>query len=165
MAAKVYPAGVWLSLAVIVFSSNHLNAAFSEAPQTSHLPQPQLNLKPEQVVRIVIEALANNDSPYADAGIATAFNFASPANKVSTGPLKRFTSMVNAGYGLMLNHLSSEFSELVIKDSVAYQMVKLMAHNGTQVVYAFRLSQQTQGEFEGMWMTDAVWEVSKRKAY
>jgi hypothetical protein len=27
------------------------------------------------------------------------------------------------------------------------------------VVFSFRLSKQLKGEFEGMWMTDAVWPV------
>jgi hypothetical protein len=28
-----------------------------------------------------------------------------------------------------------------------------------RVVFAFRLSKQIDGEFDGMWMTDAVWPV------
>ena len=65
----------------------------------------------------------------------------------------------------MLNHSSSEFSEVVFEGSVAYQIVKLVAHDGTEVVYAFRLSQQQGGKYEDMWMTDAVWEISSQRSY
>lgn len=162
---KSYSAGLRILLAAFLLAGNYVNAAMTEPRQLQALPQPAVNLKPEEVVRIVIDALSHNDTPYADAGIATAFNFASPANKANTGPLKRFVTMVNNGYGLMLNHLSSEFSEVVYKDFSAYQVVKLIAYNGAEVVYAFGLSQQQEGEYEGMWMTDAVWEISSQQSY
>ena len=49
----------------------------------THLPQtePDPSLSPQDVVSIQIEALRNNDIPYADRGIEVTFNFASPANK------------------------------------------------------------------------------------
>ena len=151
---------------LFVFSTTVLNAAITSAPLELKLPHPQINLKPEEVVRIVIEALADNDKPFSDAGIATTFNFASPANKANTGPLEKFTAMVKGpGYGLMINHLSSEFSEVVYKDSLAYQVVKLIARNGSEVVYAFRLAKQNEGEFQGMWMTDAVWQISRQNSF
>jgi actin-related protein len=136
-------------------------AALSSKPDAATIPQPEVDLLPQDVVRIVIDALANNDEPYADAGIATTFAFASPANKVSTGPLEKFTSMVkNNVYGIMVNHSASEFSEVVLTGNNAYQMVKLTGGNGSGVVFAFRLSKQLDGQFAGMWMTDAVWPVS-----
>ena len=49
------------------------------------LPRPSSALQPGDVVEIVIDALANNDYPFPDAGIETTFNFASPANKAQTG--------------------------------------------------------------------------------
>jgi hypothetical protein len=42
----------------------------------------------------------------------------------------------------------------------AYQMVKINGSSGVEVIFAFRLSQQLGGEFDGMWMTDAVWPVA-----
>ena len=50
------------------------------------VPDPALT--PEQVVRIQLEALRNNDA--GDRGIAVAFRFASPGNRQNTGPLPRF---------------------------------------------------------------------------
>lgn len=158
-------AAVCTLLLVLVTVGNGISAAVIDPRQVEALPRPDADLEPGEVVRIVIEALSHNDIPFADAGIATAFRFASPANKASTGPLNRFTTMINKGYSLMLNHISSEFSEVVFKDSAAFQVVKLIAQNGTEVVYVFSLSQQREGEYQGMWMTDAVWEISSQQSY
>jgi hypothetical protein len=62
------------------------SAAISDKPEGVELPQPSAELAPQDVVRIVVNALSNNDEPYADAGIETTFSFASPANKVIPGP-------------------------------------------------------------------------------
>ncbi len=138
-----------------------LQASLLSKPDGAVIPQPRVDLYPEDVVRIVINALANNDQPYANAGIETTFAFASPANKVNTGPLEKFTRMVKGPpYGMMVDHVNSEFSEIVLADNKAYQMVHLTARDGRAVVFAFRLSRQLDGEFKDMWMTDAVWPVS-----
>ena len=129
------------------------------------LPRPSADLQPGEVVRIVIDALAHNDVPYADAGIETTFHFASPANRVVTGPLDRFTRMVKSPtYGIMVNHIDSEFSEVVFTANRAYQMVRLTAANGLSTVFAFRLGKQLEGEFKNMWMTEAVWPVAESEA-
>ena len=136
-------------------------AAIGDKPAARELPAPSVDYKPEDVVRIVIDALASNDQPFTDAGITTTFAFASPANKVNTGPLERFIRMVKgAPYGIMVDHVDSEFSEVVYTGNTAYQMVRLTAADGRAVVFAFRLSKQLDGEFRDMWMTDAVWPVA-----
>jgi hypothetical protein len=136
-------------------------AALDSAPAEPGLPRPSVDLQPGDVVRIVIDALAHNDEPYTDAGIETTFYFASPANRVNTGPLPRFTRMVKSPpYGIMVDHVKSEFSEVVFTGNKAYQMVNLTAADGRSTVFAFRLGKQLGGEFEGMWMTDAVWPVA-----
>jgi hypothetical protein len=150
-----------LSVIFIAMVSLSLQAAIAEKPEQTELPQPTRGQLPGDVVRIVIEALAQNDQPYADAGIATTFAFASPANKVNTGPLLKFTQMVRTpAYGIMIDHVEHEFSEVVLMGVQAYQMVKVRALSGAEAVFAFRLSQQQDGEFDGMWMTDAVWPVA-----
>ena len=133
---------------------------------TPDLPAPSVHYGPEEVVKIVVEALANNDKPFSDAGIVTTFSFASPENKTMTGPISRFIRMVKAApYGDMVNHSSSRFSEVAFDGDDAYQYVQLTTYNGSQVVYGFRLSKQSGGEFKDMWMTDAVWPVSKATSF
>lgn len=152
--------GASLTLMLALLAGMPLQAAISE--QAPALPRPSLQQQPQDVVRIVMQALAHNDEPFADAGIATTFAFASPANKVNTGPLQKFKQMVKSPvYGVMINHVEREFSEVVRTGNVAYQMVKIRGASGVEVIFAFRLSRQLDGEFEGMWMTDAVWPVSE----
>jgi len=137
-------------------------AAIDGQPQHAPLPRPSVELLPADVVRIVIDALAHNDEPYANAGIETTFYFASPANRVNTGPLDRFTLMVKSPpYGIMVDHVNSEFSEVVMQGDKAYQLVHLTAADGRASVFAFRLGKQLDGEFKDMWMTDAVWPVAE----
>lgn len=138
-----------------------LQAAISQPEPVPGLPAPALDREPQDVVRIVIEALAKNDDPYPDAGIETTFAFASPSNKVNTGPLAKFAQMVrNPTYAVMIDHVEREFSEVVLTGRLAFQMVKIVGRGGTEVIFAFRLSRQEAGEYAGMWMTDAVWPVA-----
>jgi hypothetical protein len=150
-----------LLLILAWLSTAPLHASLSNGLDEEVLPKPGTDLLPQDVVRIVVNALANNDRPFADAGIATTFAFASPANKVNTGPLQKFTQMIRTPtYGIMIDHVEHEFSEVVLMGNTAYQMVQIGASNGAEVIFAFRLSQQVGGEFDGMWMTDAVWPVA-----
>ena len=81
-------------------------------------------------------------------------------------PIDRFIRMVKAApYGDMVNHSSSRFSELAMDGDEAYQYVQLTTFDGSQVVYGFRLRKQQAGEYAGMWMTDAVWPVTKASSY
>lgn len=138
-----------------------LAAALAEQVDTADLPKPSVELAPQDVVKIVIDALARNDEPHIDAGIETTFNFAAPSNKVITGPLEKFIRMVKGPpYGIMVDHADSEFSEVVLMGDKAYQMVRLTAADGRTEVFAFRLGKQQEGEFADMWMTEAVWPVA-----
>lgn len=156
--------GFRIRIAVLLMASAlawQAAAAVDEQPAAASLPRPSTELQPGDVVRIVIDALAHNDEPYVDAGIETTFLFASPANRVNTGPLDRFARMVKGPtFGIMVNHVESEFSEVVVAGDTAYQMVRLTAASGRSTVFAFRLGRQLDGEFKDMWMTDAVWPVA-----
>lgn len=122
--------------------------------------QPARNLTPQEVVRIVVNALKDNDAQN-DNGIATVFSFASPANKLSTGPLSRFTTMIKKGFPDMLNHSSARFDPMEVDADTALQAVWLMTPSGTEVGYAFQLSRQVDGSYSGMWMTDMVIPLGK----
>ena len=152
---------VLYAVALMLTMMMPVHAGIGEAEKPPVLPAPSADYEPGDVVRIVIGALAKNDVPYVNAGITTTFAFASPANKVNTGPLERFIDMVRGEpYGIMVDHVNSEFSEVVFMGNTAYQMVNLTGADGRSVVFAFRLSKQLDGEFENMWMTDAVWPVA-----
>ncbi len=127
-------------------------------------PAPNPKLSPEEVVRIQLQALKDNDYPEKDSRIKTTFNFASPANKIITGPLSRFARLVkNPAYRPMINHRRVQFGRLKIVGVEAQQRVTLTDQEGAKFVYLFSLSRQQQGPFKDCWMTDAVERLSSEE--
>jgi hypothetical protein len=122
-------------------------------------PVPSPALTPAQVVRLVLDALKNNDA--ADSGIAVTFDFASPLNKEMTGPLARFIPMVkNPAYRPMLNHRSAQVGTVLVRDDQAQAVVELVDERGEPAAYIFRLSRQPDdGEPPNCWLTDGVIRV------
>ena len=137
----------------------------SAAQATSHGAFPGPEYGPADVVRIQVQALANNDTPYRNAGIEVAFRFASPANKRVTGPLRRFIRMLyGPTYRPFLDHKVAHFGHVDIQGAGATQTVILTAANGRRVGYVFRLSKQRGGSCEACWMTDGVWPIDLQEA-
>ncbi len=125
----------------------------SENVQAMILPSAELS--PVDVVRIQLAGLKEN-GPSND-GISQAFEFASPANRLSTGPLERFATLFEGPlYSGMVNHRRSEVLPPFIENDLAIVPVKLVAADGTEWRYLFVLSRQRASPYENMWMTDAV---------
>lgn len=125
-------------------------------------PQPSPEWTPAEVIRIQVEALQHNDQPTMDAGIATAFRFASPDNQAATGPLPRFTEMVHGpGYRDMLSFERAEYGIIQVEDGLAVQEVTLVQSGGRRATFLFGLSRQSGGDCDGCWMTDAVVQKSQ----
>ena len=84
-----------------------------QAQTPAALTGPRPELTPQDVVRLVIEALQHNsETPY-DEGIRVTFNFASPTNRHATGPLQRFIEMVKSPqYRPMLGHHRAEYGDI-----------------------------------------------------
>ena len=116
---------------------------------------PKPTLKPDEVVRIQLLAMKNNDTT--DLGIKITFRFASPANKRITGPLERFIRLVkNPSYNPLLNHLDADFLDLKINEKIAVQDVIITSSKGKRIGFRFRLSLQQSPDYRNCWMTDAV---------
>ena len=116
---------------------------------------PEPELKPNDVVRLQLLAMQQNDD--SDFGIEVTFRFASPANKKQTGPLKRFIGLVrNPSYRPLLNHINATFLELTVEEGFAVQDVIITTSNGERIGYRFRLSIQKGPLYPGCWMTDSV---------
>lgn len=148
---------VVLLLAALLVVTRGAIAAPDGAPP---LPGPNTDLQPGEVVEIVMDALANNDRPFPNAGIETTFNFASPSNRAVTGPLDRFVTLVKGPvYGQMVNHRDSTLSEVVIDGDQAICLVQIVDIANDTYYYAFRLGLQQQGDYAGMWLTEAVWPL------
>ena len=83
-----------LSLLIII-----TDIAFAE------LLKPKTNLKPEKIILIQLSALKKNNYPYQNAGIDQTWEFAHPSNRLFTGPLEKFTTMMYLpSYSAMLEH-------------------------------------------------------------
>ena len=116
-------------------------------------PEPELS--PNDVVRLQLLAMQQNDD--SDIGIEVTFRFASPANKIQTGPLQRFIRLVrNPSYRPLLNHTNATFLELTVEENFAVQEVVITTSNGERIGYRFRLSIQKGPVYPGCWMTDSV---------
>jgi len=149
-----------ISTILLVLSST----AFADETKTALGPNPNPDISPNEVVRIVIDALRTNDTDAGDDGIATVWRFAAPSNKAITGPAERFSKMLKGSFGNMLNHLDSNYGPIEIKDDLAVQPVYLLTESGEEVGYLFHLRKQTTGEFEGAWMTESVFPIPPRKS-
>ena len=131
------------------------HAAAQAESRVAHRPDPTLT--PSEVVRIQLEALRANDELAGDGGIATVFQFASPANRSITGPLDRFVDLVKTPeYRPMLNHRRAEPGPVISSGDLAEQRVVITSAAGDRITYVFVLSRQREGVYAGCWMTEGV---------
>lgn len=146
-----------LAINVSAIPNDHESPPYYLNPAKGKVLRPNPDYSPDEVIRLQIEALARNDKPYTNAGIAIAFRFASPLNKKMTGPLPRFTRIVyNRMYRSILNHQIAHYGELEIDGDKAFQAVLLTTSDGDRVGYVFSLSKQKDGRYANCWMTDSV---------
>jgi hypothetical protein len=121
---------------------------------------PNPSLSPQQVVEFQLDALRHNDEPTADAGIQRSFRFASPSNRLVTGPLSRFSDIVHsAPYSALLGAQSSDVRGVILQGSEAKVYVTVTSANGSQLNFLFMLSRQGQGDYRDCWMTDSVMKL------
>jgi hypothetical protein len=121
------------------------------------VPTPEPSYSPTRVVSIQLDGLATNDDPFENAGIATAYNFASPGNRRATGPFDRFVRMVTGPqYAPMVDHVEATTGPMEQTNTRAEQRVTLTGPDGRTATYVFGLSEQSAGAFDGCWLTDRV---------
>jgi len=129
----------------------------SSYPLEPYLLKPIPEISPDQVVKHQVNSLKNNSKKGDDLGVAAVFMFASPSNKMFTGPLARFIRMVkNPLYAPLLNHQTAYFDPIIITENQAEQRVTVIDENNNSNVYIFCLSKQTYGPYRNCWMTDSV---------
>jgi hypothetical protein len=129
--------------------------------ENENLRQPEPNLGPADVVRIQLTALSQEDR---GAGVLQCFQFASPANRMVTGPLDRFFRLVTSPpYDVLCQSPSTVIGHPLIRGDYARILVTVAPIGSDDVrVFQFELSRQNQPPFEGCWMTDAVLEIRSR---
>ncbi len=119
--------------------------------------QPSPDITPDQVVKIQLEGLQNNDLTDDNLGIRICFNFASPGNKIITGPIEKFIQLIKTpAYRTLIGFERAEFSMVSVKGRTAQQAVRIIHTNGESAIFAFVLSKQDEEPYRDCWMTDAV---------
>ena len=119
-------------------------------------PTPEIN--PEDVVKIQLSSLMNNNDPYLNAGIEQTWEFAHPSNRAFTGPIQRFTQMMYApSYAVMLDHAKHDILKVKIDNNNAYFFIELTSNDGKMFGFKWTLERVTEeGIFKDCWMTTAV---------
>ena len=119
-------------------------------------PTPEIN--PEEVVKIQLSSLMNNNEPYLNAGIEQTWEFAHPSNRAFTGPIQRFTQMMYApSYAVMLDHKKHEIIEVKLDKNIAYFFIELTSIDGKMYGFRWTLEKvKEEGGFKNCWMTTAV---------
>ena len=119
-------------------------------------PTPAIN--PEEVVKIQLSSLMNNNEPYLNAGIEQTWEFAHPSNRAFTGPIQRFTQMMYApSYAVMLDHKKHEIIEVKLENNIAYFFIELTSMDGKMFGFKWTLEKvKEEGGFKDCWMTTAV---------
>jgi hypothetical protein len=121
-------------------------------------PQPRPDLTPDEVVRIVVAALRNYNSPIPNAGVFTAYRFASPANRAVTGPYGHFLQLVkSADFAPLLSDHPSDLGAIEIKKDHAEQIARVHSDPSHDAVFKFILSRQGEGPYRTCWMVDGVY--------
>ena len=119
-------------------------------------PTPEIN--PEEVVKIQLTSLMNNNEPYLNAGIEQTWEFAHPSNRAFTGPIQRFTQMMYApSYAVMLDHKKHDIIEVKLDNNIAYFFIELTSIDGKMFGFKWTLEKvKEDGGFKDCWMTTAV---------
>ena len=130
---------------------------YQTSVEASKSMKPKPSMGPQEVVDLQMKAMQRNNYPYENHGIEVAYRFASPANKENTGPIQRFTQMVNNEiYNSLLNARQYGLDAVEVEGNVAVQKVTLIDQQKKPVVYFFQLSKQEEGTYKDCWLTDGV---------
>lgn len=113
---------------------------------------PHPDLTPEQVVQAQLTALKAGT----DRDLLTVYGFASPRNRMQTGPAERFVAMLRGGYGYMIGHQTSDLAPMLLSGDEAMQPVILIDRDGNEHRFAWLLGRYELENCSGCWFTEGV---------
>ena len=134
--------------------------------------RPTCERPPELVIKIQVDAFGRNGELDGNAGILTAYRFASPQNRETTGPQLSFVRLIKQRYAIMLRHESVEYGDVRDREEgggenasrTLAQRVTLTDENGTETAFLWSVTKQDGGGYDGCWMTSGVRRVSSPRA-
>ena len=122
------------------------------------LIKPSPDIRADEVIKIQLKALMNNDIPYLDAGISQTWEFAHPDNRKFTGPLENFSLMMKSvSYQLMLGHLEHNLILVSENDNSSNYFIELTDKNGDLFGFTWVVKKViSTGKLKDCWMTSSV---------
>ena len=125
---------------------------------SSEMVKPNINIKPDQVIKIQLQGLMKNDSPYRDKGIEQTWEFAHPSNQRFTGPLSRFKEMIKGdSYNMLLNHISHKIIEIYSDEKKAVYEVTVLDTNKKYFKFRWQVEKfLDNGPLKNCWLTTVV---------
>jgi hypothetical protein len=122
-------------------------------PASALSPKPEYT--PERVVNIVFEALADNDNPYMNAGVATAWAFVT--DEIRSRPQSDFLIIATSGlYYPLYIATSREVSPVSMTDSAAMLDVTVRTQDGETRLYRTFLQRRPDGSNAGCWVIAGI---------
>jgi hypothetical protein len=121
------------------------------------LRRPSADMEPADVVQLQLASLGDMDR---ERGIRQCFLFASPANRIVTGPPSRFGRMVmSPPYDVLCQRRTTLVGKTLIVVDYARVLVTVAIDAHEVRVFQFELSRQKTAPYTDCWMTDAVVQV------
>ena len=138
-------------LSIIIFLIN-FNFVKSETIK------PGINIKPAKVIKIQLQGLMKNDTPYRDKGIEQTWDFAHPSNQRFTGPLSKFKEMIKGdSYNMLLNHISHKIIEIYSDEKKAVYEVIILDLNKKYFKFRWEVEKfLDKGPLKNCWLTTVV---------
>ena len=124
----------------------------------AELQVPNNLIMPNEVIKIQLVGLMNNDKNFKDSGIEQTWNFAHPENKKYTGPLPHFKMMIKGkSYQMLLNHLSHTITEVGRSDKWAQFEVIILDKEKIYHKFNWQVEKYTKdGPLKDCWLTTMV---------
>tara|TARA_B100001093_G_scaffold369085_1_gene354029 strand:+ start:28 stop:498 length:471 start_codon:yes stop_codon:yes gene_type:complete len=131
---------------------------FNISISNADLQIPNKSILPNEVIKIQLVGLMNNDKKFKDSGIEQTWNFAHPNNKKVTGPLDNFKRMIKGdAYRMMINHLSHTITQLKSSEKWAQYEVVILDKNKIYHKFNWQVEKYTGiGELKDCWLTTMV---------
>lgn len=128
--------------------------ARAESPPADDV-QPSPQLAPEDVISRQVAALST--AGQMPSRIERCYRFASPANRVHTGPMQRFENMIRSpSYSPLLEARRFLVGRAVKNGREAHLLLTVVDSQGRLSLFRCFLSKQSDAPYAECWMTDAV---------
>jgi len=124
----------------------------------AEIKKPTPDIKPEDVVKIQLSSLMQNNEPYLNAGIEQTWEFAHPLNRQYTGPLSNFIKMMYSdSYSIMINHKKHNINLVEQGVNISFFLVELVDKTDNKFKFQWIVEKVLMdGELKNCWMTTSV---------